>query len=155
MSFIAVLKLNLKNSLKFKAFHSEKTLKCILLIHLHSTCVLRHCVRECRPVNVPSKCAYAISLLLTDNKSALTFQSVHSCFPYLFFGQTSLHLCYGLEGREITQVHLLEALTGMHSRTQCCITNEKSLGPFRPVSARGPGCLGRALPAGRQARCYL
>ena len=32
--------------------------------------VLHHCVRECMPVNVPSKCTCVISLFLTDRKGA-------------------------------------------------------------------------------------
>ena len=59
------------------------------------------------------------------------------------FGHTSLHI-------EITQVHLLGTLTGMHSRTQWCFTNEKSLGPFRPV--RPAGLDVQAQPGTRGAR---
>ena len=52
--------------------------------------------------------------------------------------------------REITQVHLLGTLTGIHSRTQWCITNEKSLGPFRSV--RPAGLDSQAWPDPRAAR---
>ena len=49
--------------------------------------------------------------------------------------------------KEITQVHLLGTLAGMHSRTQRCITNEKSLGPFRPVKPAGLDFKARLGPA--------
>ena len=34
--------------------------------------VIHHCVRECMPVNVPSKCTCVISLFLIDRKDAMT-----------------------------------------------------------------------------------
>ena len=55
-------------------------------------------------------------------------------------------------------MHLQGTLTGMHSRTQLCITNEKYLGPFRPVRPAGLDFQARPgphRPAGRPALCHL
>ena len=113
--------------------------------------MIHHCVQECMPVNAPSKCICVISLLLTDNKGAITFQS--SYFPQLVLVNIIAPLL-SVRRREITQVHLLGTLTGMHSRTQWCITNEKSLGPFRPWRPAGLNFQARpAAAAGHPARC--
>ena len=93
-------------------------------------CVIHHCVREC--------------MLVSKRFNDIPIRS--QLFSLDIFGQTSLHLFYGPERGEITQVHLQGTLTGMHSRTQSCITNEKSLDPFRPREARGPRLSGQAQP---------
>ena len=108
----------------------------------------------CMPVNVPSKSpsTCVISLILNDNQKCKVIPISSQLFSPGIFGQTSLHLCS--VRREIAQVHLLHLLgklTGMHSRTQMYHQWKN----FRPVSARGPGVSGPALPAGRPARYHL
>ena len=121
----------------------RKTLKCIYYIH--------HCVRECMPVNVPSKCTSicVISLVLKDNKGAMTFHHFPAIFPAILVKRHCTLLA--MEGNN--HLHLLGTMTGMHSCTQWCITNEKSLIPFWPVR---PAALDfQARPAGHPAYCHL
>ena len=83
------------------------------IVHL---CVIHHCVRKCIPAS----------------KSFNDIPISSQLFPQIFFASF-----LAVRKREITQVHLLGTLTGMHFRTQWFISNVKSLGPFRPVRPAG------------------
>ena len=80
---------------------------------------------------------YFHQVLLTGNKGTITFQSVQ------------------VRKRDNTGTLAgnIDRQSGMHSRTQRCITNGKNLGPFRPV--RPAGLDFHARPAGRPARCHI
>ena len=108
-------------------------------------------------VNVPSKCTCVPVLFeflsfcsWPITKVQWHFNQFPAIFPSYFF--VKRHCTFvSVRRREITQVHLLRTLTGMHSRTQWCITNEKSLGPFAR-EARGPGFSGPARAGPLAAR---
>ena len=107
------------------------------------SCVIRHCVRECMPVNVPSKFTCVISLLLTDNKGAMTFQSVPSYFPPAILVIATL-----LSVRRGNNTNTLAGNIDRHAFPHTMVNHKWKI--FRPVRPAGLGF--QARPGQRAAR---
>ena len=99
---------------------------------------------DCMPVNVPSKCVICLWVLwpIGDNKKVIGHSNQFPAIFSSYFWLNVIAPLLSVRRREITQVHLLGTLTGLHSRTQWCIPNKKSLGSAG--EARGPKLSGFA-----------